>query len=799
MFDYAKKEQKKTSKPPIQKKDNRTGIPSAMKTRFENLSGFSFDDVRVQYCSSKPEQLLASAYTQGSNIYIAPSQEKYLEHELGHVIQQKQNRVQANITYRGFELNNDDSFEREADRFAERARGASADANGLEAIAPSFGTSMLQKVIQPARWKWHQQSKKWVFLEGYAAAPPKHAGKTDGEIYDDLIPLSVTGVGIKKPAPPFSFLTAFTDNAQEYGELMEVLRDIRDSGIPLDKKQEAQLNTWFSNAKVFLDILKGFRTNPPTLTSEWEEALIAFEEEAGSSVFTRDIDEGELKGQPVSGGTMSVVERMARGFGRIRNYKDLNRGGGAGTYVRFIAERKQPSAQASNSLNAGSIASLGITVLYDAVSIVRDNIHPAHIAFNKQDSAGRIFGTMADSPENLRVKRRESEQVLSKANPNPMRPVRSKAQQAVPDLTPDYIMHNALQGLTEMTRQARGQMPEEEYNEAILFSGAKLGSIKAVLIHKPSVSKGRPPENIVFSDAQRMRQLRRATRKRQQKDEKLRSIIEDIDSIDREVQSILGKREIERLKQLEAEKSILIEEHNCCTLERIPQVRNSRFVNRKEVSTSTAVRSKLTWEDHNVPDNLKKWLDQNGYGGVPMKYLFTHVNPANVRREQLPELAQAIWTRGKAAWENDCERERKLKEMEANSKADVSALRVTGARLSVSKHPIVVREMEEVSLLPEMRINNCLINALSQAGLGRLPIDEEIFTIRTQLLAMGYQHGEMLFASERVLRVIVNALGLDNRRIYVRYLMIGDDHFFMTNPAENPIIIRHRNNHFSAV
>jgi hypothetical protein len=33
-----------------------------MKTRFENLSGLSFDDVRVHYNSNKPAQLQALAY-----------------------------------------------------------------------------------------------------------------------------------------------------------------------------------------------------------------------------------------------------------------------------------------------------------------------------------------------------------------------------------------------------------------------------------------------------------------------------------------------------------------------------------------------------------------------------------------------------------------------------------------------------------------------------------------------------------------------------------------------------------------
>lgn len=57
---------------PIQKQVNHTGLPDNLKTGVENLSGFSMDDVRVHYNSSKPAQLQALAYTQGTDIHVAP-------------------------------------------------------------------------------------------------------------------------------------------------------------------------------------------------------------------------------------------------------------------------------------------------------------------------------------------------------------------------------------------------------------------------------------------------------------------------------------------------------------------------------------------------------------------------------------------------------------------------------------------------------------------------------------------------------------------------------------------------------
>lgn len=120
---YVKPEQKQASKAAVQKKDaagkvaapNQTGIPDSMKTRFENLSGFSFDDVHVHYNSDKPAQLQALAYTQGNQVYVASGQEKHLKHELGHVVQQKRGVVRPTMQLGSVAVNDNKSLEREAD------------------------------------------------------------------------------------------------------------------------------------------------------------------------------------------------------------------------------------------------------------------------------------------------------------------------------------------------------------------------------------------------------------------------------------------------------------------------------------------------------------------------------------------------------------------------------------------------------------------------------------------------------------------------------------------------------------
>jgi Domain of unknown function (DUF4157) len=100
---------------PAQNKENKTGLPDKLKAGIENLSGMSMDDVRVHYHSSKPAQVQALAYTQGTEIHMGPGQEKHLAHEVWHVVQQKQGRVKPTLQAKSMVINDDEGLEREAD------------------------------------------------------------------------------------------------------------------------------------------------------------------------------------------------------------------------------------------------------------------------------------------------------------------------------------------------------------------------------------------------------------------------------------------------------------------------------------------------------------------------------------------------------------------------------------------------------------------------------------------------------------------------------------------------------------
>lgn len=105
---------------PVQKK-NETGMPDNLKAGIEDLSGFSMDDVRVHYNSDKPATVQALAYTQGTDIHVAPSQEQHLPHEAWHVAQQMAGRVEPTTEVGGLPVNDNVDLEHEADVMGAKA------------------------------------------------------------------------------------------------------------------------------------------------------------------------------------------------------------------------------------------------------------------------------------------------------------------------------------------------------------------------------------------------------------------------------------------------------------------------------------------------------------------------------------------------------------------------------------------------------------------------------------------------------------------------------------------------------
>lgn len=157
----------------IQKKEYKTGLPDNLKTGVENLSGFSMDDVRVHYNSNKPAQLNALAYAQGTDIHVAFGQEKHLPHEVWHVVQQKQGRVQPAVQMQGMNVNDNEGFGREADVMGLKALGSTITLQRKGYYKSSRGATQVIQCWSPD-WK---SLLKWKHL--YNTLPNITAGTLD--------------------------------------------------------------------------------------------------------------------------------------------------------------------------------------------------------------------------------------------------------------------------------------------------------------------------------------------------------------------------------------------------------------------------------------------------------------------------------------------------------------------------------------------------------------------------------------------------------------------------------------------
>lgn len=154
---------------------NDTGLPDRLKLGIERLSGYAMDDVRVHYNSSKPAQLQARAYAQGTMIHIGPGQEQHLPHEAWHVVQQKQGRVRATRQTKGkVHINDDAVLEREADIMGARALRAAAVGPGAHIGAeaprpPAAPRPWTAQEIQVASAETIQRKTEIVHTTGYLA------------------------------------------------------------------------------------------------------------------------------------------------------------------------------------------------------------------------------------------------------------------------------------------------------------------------------------------------------------------------------------------------------------------------------------------------------------------------------------------------------------------------------------------------------------------------------------------------------------------------------------------------------
>lgn len=233
---------------------NDTGLPDRLKTGIESLSGFSMDDVRVHYGSSKPARLGALAYARGTDIHVGPGQERHLPHEAWHVVQQKQGRVRATAQFKGVGMNDAPDLEREADVMGAAALKSTRPARDLRVQGPG-GSAAVQRVLAVQIVTDENEEK---VEEVHIAGRPKPlfggrmgAHTTAWIVYEDMVRRAVTNVSVEqawqgirelfeeaKSLPGYKLTPANKAHADRYDEARKIL----DRTLAADLAEEPRPN-----------------------------------------------------------------------------------------------------------------------------------------------------------------------------------------------------------------------------------------------------------------------------------------------------------------------------------------------------------------------------------------------------------------------------------------------------------------------------------------------------------------------------------------------------------------------------
>ena len=316
---------------PMQKEENRTGLPDELKAGVENLSGLSMDDVRVHYNSSAPATVQALAYTQGTEIHVGPGQEQHLAHEAWHVAQQKQGRVSPTMQARGVAINDDTGLEREADVMGGKA--AQHPAQRIESSTPvSLTSTVFQRYTAPP-------SKITVYVEkgsGKIVKVEKNEGEEIGFVFADisddeaLVPEGSVVFLDGKTVVNARFATDAT-NVRDLGLMKKILpknievKEIEGATeveeIAPGKEEVGTEETFDPRLKAEGVKLKG--SGAKSLISEKFSGFeITFDKEENKSVNQGDIH-FKKHGKEVGAETKSQYLKMAKVFGEMGGVESL--------------------------------------------------------------------------------------------------------------------------------------------------------------------------------------------------------------------------------------------------------------------------------------------------------------------------------------------------------------------------------------------------------------------------------------------------------------------------------------------
>jgi len=250
------------AKPPVfqLKSSSSSGMPDETLNKMSSSFGTDFSDVNIHSDSKSAVDAGALAYTQGNDIHFAPGQydpgsqsgQELLGHELTHVQQQREGRVQANNEVNGLPLNDDKGLEEEADIKGAKAAQFKSNNIGISSLKSNdhlLPSSMSGISIQMKFERTDNKNSKDITYTTIQRVPdpPSAAGVVD-------IPLEVgrqttrlgLAMGLLIYADQFSALSRniaeeqnFTGNTSALDRISgELLRTSRQFGTEPDRNLE---------------------------------------------------------------------------------------------------------------------------------------------------------------------------------------------------------------------------------------------------------------------------------------------------------------------------------------------------------------------------------------------------------------------------------------------------------------------------------------------------------------------------------------------------------------------------------
>lgn len=137
-----------------------TALPQDVQTKMESSMGHDFSNVDIHENSGKASGIGAKAYAQGNEVHFAPGQfnpesekgQELIGHELAHVVQQREGKVEPTKKMgKGMSVNDDPALENEADMMGAKAAKGMAGSSGDSSGNTNVSTPVVQGFFEEDR------------------------------------------------------------------------------------------------------------------------------------------------------------------------------------------------------------------------------------------------------------------------------------------------------------------------------------------------------------------------------------------------------------------------------------------------------------------------------------------------------------------------------------------------------------------------------------------------------------------------------------------------------------------------